>query len=132
MISAVSLLQGTGSFRGSESTNPFVGEKGKIHFEKEIRFETVLFSHLKDKVIKALLEAHPYEEVAYDIYTLENENIETGMGCTGELPEPMEEKDFLKFISAAFRCKGYQIFEADREKNQKSCTLRRFRGITDQ
>ena len=64
---------GTGSFRGNENTKPFVGEKGKIHFEKEIRFETILFSHLKDKVIKALLEVHPYEEVAYDIYALEND-----------------------------------------------------------
>ena len=47
---------GTGSFRGNEKTKPFLGEKGKIHFEKEIRFETILFSHLKDKVIKALLD----------------------------------------------------------------------------
>ena len=84
MISAVSQSPGTGSFRGNENTNPFAGEKGKIHFENEIRFETVLFSHLKDKVIKALLAAHPYEEVAYDFYTLENNNIEAGLGCTGE------------------------------------------------
>ena len=59
---------GTGSFRANEMAKPFRGEKGKIHFEKEIRFETILFSHIKDKVIKALLAAHPYEEVAYDIY----------------------------------------------------------------
>ena len=51
---------GTGSFRGNENTKPFLGEKGKIHFEKEIRFETILFSHLKDKVIKVLLDVHPY------------------------------------------------------------------------
>ena len=98
--------QGTGSFRGSESTNPFVGEKGKVHFEKETRFETVLYSHLKDKVVNALLEAHPYEEPAYDIYLLENENIEAGMGCTGELSEAMEEGEFLKFISELFTAKS--------------------------
>jgi dinuclear metal center YbgI/SA1388 family protein len=57
---------GTGSFRGNENANPFAGEKGKTNFEKEIRFETVLFSHLKKKVITALLSVHPYEEVAYD------------------------------------------------------------------
>ena len=60
--------EGTGSFRGGETTNPFAGKRGEIHFEKEIRFETILFSHLKEKVIKSLVDAHPYEEVAYDIY----------------------------------------------------------------
>jgi dinuclear metal center YbgI/SA1388 family protein len=98
--------QGTGSFRANETTNPFVGEKGVVHYEKETRFETVLYYHLKDKVIKALLEAHPYEEPVYDFYQLENDNIETGMGCTGELTEPMDEKKFLKFISVAFSAHG--------------------------
>jgi dinuclear metal center YbgI/SA1388 family protein len=97
---------GTGSFRGSESTHPFVGEKGKVHFEKETRFETILFSHLKDKVIEALIKAHPYEEPVYDIYMLENENIEAGMGCTGELRKAMEEKEFLKLISELFTARG--------------------------
>jgi len=98
--------QGTGSFRGSESTHPFVGEKGRVHFEKETRFETVLFSHLKDKVIEALIKAHPYEEPVYDIYMLENENIETGMGCKGELNKAIEVKEFLKLVSEAFTAKG--------------------------
>ncbi|MDQ1333031.1 MAG: hypothetical protein QG576_1066 [Bacteroidota bacterium] len=100
------ITPGTGSFRGGEGTSPFVGEKGMIHFEKEIKFETVLFSHLKDKVIKALLEAHPYEEVAYDLYALENVNPEAGMGCVGELPEPMEARDFLNLLSSLFSAEG--------------------------
>jgi dinuclear metal center YbgI/SA1388 family protein len=98
--------QGTGGFRGGERTSPFVGEKGKIHYEKEIRFETIIFSHLKDKVIKALLEAHPYEEVAYDIYPLENDNIDIGFGCAGDLPEPAEEKEFLTTLRSLFSAKG--------------------------
>jgi dinuclear metal center YbgI/SA1388 family protein len=100
------ITQGTGSFRGGENSNPYVGEKGKIHFEKEVRFETIMFSYLKDKVIKALLETHPYEEVAYDVYQLENDNIEIGLGCTGDMPEPMEEKDFLMSIESVFTAKG--------------------------
>src|SRR4030042_2990 len=98
--------QGTGSFRGGEGSNPFVGEKGKMHFEKEIRFETVMFSHIRERVIKALLENHPYEEVAYDIYPLENENIEIGLGCVGEMPEPAGEKDFLRSIESVFSARG--------------------------
>ncbi len=97
---------GTGSFRGNERSNPFVGERGKIHFENEIRFETVLFSHLKSKVIKALLEVHPYEEVAYDIYSLENDNIDIGLGCLGNLSNAMAESDFLRQVSSVFGAKG--------------------------
>ena len=99
-------VEGTGSFRAGEDTNPFVGEKGKLHFEKEARFETILFSHDKDKVISALLEVHPYEEVAYDIYSLENDNVNVGLGCTAELTEPMSEIDFLNLVSDVFDAEG--------------------------
>ena len=97
---------GTGCFRGNENTRPFIGEKGEIHFEKEIRFETVLFSHLKEKVIKALLLVHPYEEVAYDIFSLENENALIGSGCIGEFYDGMNEDNFLKLVSSTFGAKG--------------------------
>ena len=110
---------GTGSFRGGEGTKPFVGEKGKIHFEKEVRFETVLFSHLKDNVIKALLGSHPYEEVAYDLYALENQNIDEGMGSFGELPEAMEENDFLKLLSSVFSAKGIRYSKPTGKKISK-------------
>ncbi len=99
-------VNGTGSFRGNENSNPFVGEKGIIHFEKETRFETILFSHQKSKIVKALLEAHPYEEVAYDIYPLKNRNIDAGLGCVGNLEEGMDENEFLRFISRMFDVRG--------------------------
>ena len=101
--------EGTGSFRGNESTDPFVGEKGKIHFENEIRFETIMFSHLKNRVIKALIESHPYEEVAYDIYPLENTNLREGSGCVGELPREMPAKEFLELLSVAFSARGIKF-----------------------
>jgi dinuclear metal center YbgI/SA1388 family protein len=97
---------GTGSFRGNENSNPFTGEKGRIHFENEVRFETILYSHLKGKVVDALIGAHPYEEVAYDLYLLENENSNAGLGCKGELAEPMKEEDFLNFLSTVFGARG--------------------------
>jgi dinuclear metal center YbgI/SA1388 family protein len=99
-------VSGTGSFRGNENSNPFAGEKGKLHFENETRFETVLYSHLREKVISALLESHPYEEVAYDLYSLENNNIELGLGCTGDLQEPLSEMEFLDLVSRVFDSKG--------------------------
>lgn len=93
---------GTGSFRAGENTNPFTGEIGKDHFEKEIRLETILFSHIKGKVVRALADSHPYEEPAFDLYPLENENIAAGLGCVGELKEAVEGKVFLSMLRETF------------------------------
>ena len=97
---------GTGSFRGNEITNPFIGEKGKIHFENELRFETIMYSHLKEKVIASLIDSHPYEEVAYDIYALENYNVDIGLGCVGSLISEINEEVFLNKVSDVFDAKG--------------------------
>ena len=93
---------GMGSFRGNENTNPFVGEKSQIHHEKEIRFETIFHAHIQGKIIQALLQAHPYEEVAYDIYPLDNKTENVGMGMIGELAKPISEMDFLYILKSTF------------------------------
>jgi len=100
---------GTGSFRGNEGSDPFIGEPGKMHFEKEIRFETVMYSHLKDTVISAMLKAHPYEEVAFDVYPLSNRIGYVGTGCTGYLEKEMTETDFLKHVSLVFDARGIRF-----------------------
>ena len=89
---------GTGSFRGSEKANPFVGEKGKLHYEEEIRIETIYPVFLEETILKALFSAHPYEEVAYDIYRLENKSSREGAGMIGELEYETDESDFLNFL----------------------------------
>jgi dinuclear metal center YbgI/SA1388 family protein len=99
-------VSGTGSFRANEKANPFIGVAGEIHNETEIRFETILYKHMKDAVVKALIKAHPYEEVAYDLYQLENNNIETGLGCVGYLHEEAAQADFLKSVSGIFDARG--------------------------
>jgi len=96
---------GSGTFRGGEEANPYIGEKGEFHFEKEARFETIFLRHSKGNVIKALLKAHPYEEVAYDIYPLENALPEVGAGMIGELPGAVNEIDFLSHLLGIFECK---------------------------
>ena len=110
---------GTGSFRGGENTNPFAGGKGKFHLEKEIRIETILPTHVKDKVIAALLASHPYEEVAYDIYALENEYNEAGLGCIGEISEPVEEKEFLLYLSGILKAEGVRYSKLIGKKIKK-------------
>jgi dinuclear metal center YbgI/SA1388 family protein len=91
-------IQGTGSYRAGENTKPFRGEKTKMHYEPEIRIETVFPKYLKSNIINALISAHPYEEVAYDIYTLNNVFQKTGAGIVGELEPEQNIYEFLKFV----------------------------------
>ncbi|HNR42292.1 MAG TPA: Nif3-like dinuclear metal center hexameric protein [Bacteroidales bacterium] len=106
---------GTGSFRAGDGTNPFVGEKHTLHFESESRLETVFHSHLKNKVVRALLDAHPYEEVAYDIYSLENESADSGSGCLGELDDPLPVEGFIRLLSEVFDAKGIRYSGYDKK-----------------
>lgn len=91
---------GTGTFKGNESASPFVGEKGKQHHENEIRIETIFESVNEKKIIEALINSHPYEEVAYDIYSLDNSYQSAGSGMIGELQSEMNEKEFLLFVKS--------------------------------
>ncbi|HOK61167.1 Nif3-like dinuclear metal center hexameric protein [Tenuifilum sp.] len=95
-------IQGQGTFRAGDGTNPFVGEKGKIHFEPEVRVETIVPRHILNAVVKAMVEAHPYEEVAYDVYPLDLPYKKAGLGVVGDLPEPMNTIDFVKHVKQQF------------------------------
>ena len=97
-------VTGEGTFRGNEQTNPYVGEKNQLHIENEVRIETIFPKHIQGKVVHALLQAHPYEEVAYDIYPLDNDFAQAGIGMIGELNEPMNETEFLKKLKDTFHC----------------------------
>lgn len=99
-------IEGTGSFRGGEGTNPFVGKKGEIHFENELRIEVILPTILKSKIVKALLKVHPYEEVAYDLYPLENEFQQAGAGMIGNLSSPLTLEQLLNLLKKKFDAKG--------------------------
>lgn len=89
---------GTGSFRGLDDSNPYVGEKGKLHYEEEIRIETIYPVYKEKMILNALFSAHPYEEVAYDIYMLGNEFAKVGAGMFGELENEMDAIEFLKKV----------------------------------
>jgi dinuclear metal center YbgI/SA1388 family protein len=93
---------GEGTFRASENANPFVGEKGELHSESEIRIETIFPKYLENKIISALLKSHPYEEVAYDIYPLGNHFNNAGAGAVGYFAKPMDEKKFLDLVKSVF------------------------------
>jgi len=89
---------GTGTFKAGPGTQPFAGEQGLQHHEAETRIETIFLVQDQRKVVLALLENHPYEEVAYDIYALENKLDTVGAGMIGWLEEEMEAAEFLSFV----------------------------------
>ena len=88
-------VAGTGTFLPSAEANPAIGARGEIERVAENRVEVMFPAYLKNKVLRALKQAHPYEEVAYYLQNLENENQEVGAGMVGELQSPMNEVDFL-------------------------------------
>lgn len=96
--------EGTGTFKPNVEANPAFGEKGKRNFVKEDRVEYLVSSYLMKTVLKSMLTAHPYEEVAYEIYPIQNENHFEGAGIYGELEFPMEEKEFLSLLKNQFHC----------------------------
>ncbi len=89
---------GTGSFKGNEASNPNLGEKHQLQNIGESKIEVTYEKHLEHKILKALFAQHPYEEVAYEIYTLENSYQHIGMGMIGELEREMDEKTFLEHV----------------------------------
>jgi len=102
------MAEGTGTFKAGREANPFVGEVGKRHQEKELKIEVIFPAQLQNKIISALLAAHPYEEVAYDLIALANAYLQVGSGMVGELPEAMSELDFLATIKSAFGLKAFK------------------------
>lgn len=90
--------QGTGTFKGNEFSDPYVGEPGVRHAEEEIRIEVIYPSNLESKILMALVLAHPYEEVAYDLYNLTNPNQQVGSGMIGELDIAVNEEAFLALV----------------------------------
>lgn len=101
-------VEGTGNFKAGQNTDPFSGEIGKRHHEKELKIEVIFPAYLQNKMVEALITAHPYEEVAYDVVALANNFDKIGSGLIAELSEPIDEINFLAQIKAAF---GLQVIK---------------------
>ena len=97
-------LEGKGTFRANENADPYVGKPGEFHVERETRIEVIFEGYKQTEVLSALHRAHPYEVVAYDLYTLENRHPFIGSGRIGELPKALDESKFLAQVKEAFNC----------------------------
>jgi len=91
-------IEGVGTFKGNNNANPVYGKKGELQKEKETQISITFAKHLESTIINTLFKAHPYEEVAYEITTLENTNQHIGIGMIGELETALETSDFLKYV----------------------------------
>jgi len=101
-------VNGTGCFLPGESTNPHIGEQGRLEVVGESRIETIFPKSLEKQVIAAMLKAHPYEEVAYDLYPLENKGEELGLGRIGIVNE-MSLREFAEHVKQVLDVKTVRV-----------------------
>ena len=90
--------EGVGSYMAGVEANPAKGEIGKTHYEKEAQLSVVFSKANQSQILKALVQNHPYEEVAYEIFTMDNTDLSIGMGMVGMLETPMQDIEFLKSV----------------------------------
>lgn len=97
---------GISTFMGNNESNPVIGEKNKLEIQKETCINVTFEKYKEAAIVKALFENHIYEEVAYEITTLNNVNQKLGLGMIGELEKSMTELEFLHHLKTVFKAKG--------------------------
>lgn len=115
-------VEGIGTFEGSADTNPAVGSKENFENAEEARLEVLVDKWNLNKVIKAMIKAHPYEEVAYDVYPLMNSNVNYGFGAIGELKSPSDQENFLAHVCKSLKTNDLRFSgESDKIKKVAVC-----------
>ncbi|MGY4707041.1 Nif3-like dinuclear metal center hexameric protein [Candidatus Bipolaricaulota sp. J31] len=102
--------EGTGTFLPEEGTRPYIGKAGEEEHVREIRLETIVPAEKLHKVIEAMLSAHPYEEVAYDVYPLEIKDRRHGLGRVGTLPEPARAGEVIDEFAEAIGARNPIVY----------------------
>jgi dinuclear metal center YbgI/SA1388 family protein len=94
--------EGKGTFRPIDGSNPFSGKQNVRENAEEDMISVIFESFKQNQIVAAMKSSHPYEEVAHQIYQLENENQYSGLGMYGEFETEMDEKEFLSFVKEKF------------------------------
>jgi dinuclear metal center YbgI/SA1388 family protein len=113
---------GTGQFLPGDNTNPHIGSHGKLEEVNEVRVETIFPEHLEKKILSAMIKAHPYEEVAYDIYPLENKGETLGLGRVGYVNE-MSLEEFAAHVKKNLGVQGLRVVGDLQSKVRKVAVL---------
>ncbi|QXM05718.1 Nif3-like dinuclear metal center hexameric protein [Crassaminicella indica] len=111
--------EGIGMFKPLEGTNPFIGTHGKIEAVEEYRLETIVPKEKLNSVVKMMLDAHPYEEVAYDLFTLNNSINQYGLGRVGKLIEPIKLAEFCQKIKEKLGMESIRFIGDSQKSIQK-------------
>lgn len=101
--------EGTGRFMPGDNANPVIGTQGQLESVREVRIETVFPVEQEKRIVTAMIKAHPYEEVAYDLYRLENQGEELGLGRIGKLSEDMSLEQFAEHLKAVLDVKTVRV-----------------------
>ena len=96
------ISDGFGTFLPDNNANPHVGEVGKLNVQSEKKIEVIFPVYKESEIISQMKKSHPYEEIAYQVYTINNKYQDIGSGVIGNLEERMKTKDFLEFIQSRF------------------------------
>lgn len=121
--------RGTGTFLPGAHTAPFLGQPGRMEYADEYQLETIVPQAALPAVLQAMEAAHPYEEVAYDVFRLENGGAQRGIGRVGQLPEAMSLADFLDWVGTRLQC-SHLTYEGQRERMVQKVALCGGSGIS--
>ncbi len=98
--------KGIGTYMGNENSNPEFGDRFEFVETEEVKIEVTFEKHLQSKILSTLFKNHVYEEVAYEIYNLQNQHQNIGLGMVGEFDEAMKENEFLQHVKEKMQCGG--------------------------
>ena len=115
--------EGFSTYQGNENSNPVIGKKGELTKTDEIKIEVTFEKNKQNNILKALFLNHIYEEVAYEIYDLQNTHQNIGLGMVGELETEMNEKEFLTFVKDKMQCGGIRYSNFNNKKIKKVAVL---------
>ena len=120
--------EGTGRFLPEEGSEPTIGELGRLEAVSEVRIETIIPETIEKKVLSAMIKAHPYEEVAYDIYSLDNQGEVLGLGKIGTLASEMTLEEFAEHVKETLDVNRVRVV-GDLKANDKkgSCSWWRWK-----
>jgi dinuclear metal center YbgI/SA1388 family protein len=104
--------RGTGTFRGGDETNPYLGESGRLEKVDEVRIETVVAGHLAGRAAQAATASHPYEEIALDVFPVEGTPEGCGYGRLGTLSEPVTPEELRQHVSGSLGFPARLVAEA--------------------
>jgi dinuclear metal center YbgI/SA1388 family protein len=101
--------EGIGTFRPGEGSNPYIGQRGDLEKVREYRLETVVPGDRLNRVVETMLQVHPYEEVAYDVYRLDQPGHAYSLGRVGTLKNKLQEEEFITYVKEKLRVPNVRI-----------------------